>query len=510
MINWMAPKDRNMEPSHLDQAQIERCLKNQLLPDEIMTVYRHIGDCEQCRIQVASPGNLPFSELRAGIFVAENDLDEHLTEAELIGFADNTLGRIDRQIVESHLAICSQCGEAIQRLHDFQALVEKYPQPVLEPLSSLTLWERLKALSHIPALHFTLPSLVTAESYKRAFIPAFAVALIVLVLCQQWYVARQFGNDRAKQLASAQNALKTESIKRQAAEARERELLSQQQQLSLLAQSEKQKQSEESHLITQLRQQLSNRTADQLAPLGQRLYRDRKGALVFTQPVPIEDQKWVAALAKGTVDIPPQIKEWSQAPLLLGGNVSKPNSISLLSPVNTLILSRRPLFRWNSRHPGRFYRLTLQTEAREPVATIVITNLQNGQGEAEVYGKETSQIVEHSRMTSAMVWNMEISNKLPPLLPGLGYRWWIEELARPDKDAAPQTGAATSIAQFKIADTTTETQVKRAQSRYAGSPLLLGGYYAKMGFIEAAREEFRLVTDKTAVAHLLKTLPPAP
>jgi len=351
---------------------------------------------------------------------------------------------------------------------------EHSPGKIAQP----SMWDRLKAQWKIPAFRLTVQVLA----------PACVAALILLPL---WFASRYGGERWQQQLTIAQSNLKDERLKRQSAE-------------NKLTALEKKRQ-ELARDIEQLKLQAR---ASQYAAIGHGLVRDSKGSLFFAESVHKEDTSWmVAAVTEGKVDIPTRIKDWSQGSHLLGGDTPKPHSVEMLSPVNTLVLSKRPLFRWKTLRPGRYYRLVLQSEARDPVATTLLNSEQDGRWEVKVYGKDTSKLLDSYKTKSGTEWDPVKTDKLPTMELGRGYRWWVEELDKSGVDARV-IGEASRVALFEVAGPASELPIKHAQSQFASNHLLLGAYYARNGFIEDARRELKLEPDKKSAARLLKNLPP--
>jgi predicted anti-sigma-YlaC factor YlaD len=492
---------------HLDPSQVERCRNHQLTPDEMPAVYQHLGVCEACRARVESPEDTPFMNLRTGIWLDTARDEGHLTEAQKLGYAANTLGQIDRQIVETHLEYCAECVEALQRFRAFRILVSTYPHSELEPLAPLTLRDRLNAWSRSRPIRFTL----------QTFVPACAIILLFVLLRPRWFGARPTaGDDLKRQLALAQRDLQAEVSKRQAAEVEANRLTVEQKRLTLLAQAETKTKEELTRKMANLRGQLHTGMASTIVSIGKGLYRDN-GQLLYGKPIQPNDAPWViAAVTRGEVRSPLEVEQWNQSKAMQGGDPTQSPTIKLQSPVNTFILTNRPQFRWKPVQPGRYYRLNLLSEGREPVATILLNSLPNGQQEVKVYGIDPSHVLDNYTTKAGNEWELAAGDKLSPLQPGETYQWSVQELNRPGVDAAPADETAiigTSSprsARFQITDSVTRAQVQRAESLYTGNHLLLGAYFAKLGLIEEARKEFALEPDRKAIAPLLKRLPQAP
>lgn len=76
-------------------------------PDDVLARLRHLESCDRCRRSAA--GRL---EPR---FTIAADRTDHLSPAELRGYARGTLDAADREIAEQHLEGCEECREALSR-----------------------------------------------------------------------------------------------------------------------------------------------------------------------------------------------------------------------------------------------------------------------------------------------------------------------------------------------------------------------------------------------------------
>lgn len=104
-----------MSELHVTRERMLRLRQRQLQPDEVLSTFRHIAACGECRRFVADEIHVP--DFRVGISSAD---PVHLDpDAQLIPWVDGTLDDADREIVESHLDDCPLCraDAADLRLH---------------------------------------------------------------------------------------------------------------------------------------------------------------------------------------------------------------------------------------------------------------------------------------------------------------------------------------------------------------------------------------------------------
>lgn len=120
-----------MIAGHLSQTQLAGYGRRTLAPHELLAVDRHLASCAVCHelltriLPSASqlsrlPHHEPSSQSAEEAF--HLDYDQYL-----VAYVDGTADDIDREIVESHVALCSECADDLRDLQEFKH------QPVTEP-----------------------------------------------------------------------------------------------------------------------------------------------------------------------------------------------------------------------------------------------------------------------------------------------------------------------------------------------------------------------------------------
>lgn len=101
---------------HLSQSQLAGYGERTLNADELLAVDRHLASCDVChqRLTQVSPSPQPTQQHHSEEEPFHLDYDLHLT-----AWVDGTLGDIDREIVESHVALCSDCADELRDLQEF-------------------------------------------------------------------------------------------------------------------------------------------------------------------------------------------------------------------------------------------------------------------------------------------------------------------------------------------------------------------------------------------------------
>lgn len=100
---------------HLSETQLTEYSMRSLDPDELLAVDRHLASCDECHERLI--GILPAVENLA----LEADEPFHLDyEQHLEPYADGKANDIDREIVDSHVALCSKCATDLKDLLQFK------------------------------------------------------------------------------------------------------------------------------------------------------------------------------------------------------------------------------------------------------------------------------------------------------------------------------------------------------------------------------------------------------
>jgi|SRR5215216_4618646 len=104
-----------MMSEHLSQAQLAGYRGRTLDPDELLAVDRHLASCDDCheRLTRISPGAVKLAAPENGSF--HLDYEQHLEP-----YVDGRANEIDREIIDSHVALCSECAADLRDLFAFK------------------------------------------------------------------------------------------------------------------------------------------------------------------------------------------------------------------------------------------------------------------------------------------------------------------------------------------------------------------------------------------------------
>lgn len=100
---------------HWSAEAVERFRRGQVSAEEALSIGEHIRSCHECVPEV------PERELRPLVDLLTQPPPDppHLTYEQLAAFVDGTADAIDREIVESHVADCEECGRELRDLQGF-------------------------------------------------------------------------------------------------------------------------------------------------------------------------------------------------------------------------------------------------------------------------------------------------------------------------------------------------------------------------------------------------------
>src|SRR4029434_3562191 len=95
-------------------------------PAELLTVDDHLANCAACRDQLcdAESAQVRFLFLRNSL---QADTQTHIPYEQLAAYVDNLADDVDREIVQSHLELCSACRAGFEDLRTFRAEIQSFP-----------------------------------------------------------------------------------------------------------------------------------------------------------------------------------------------------------------------------------------------------------------------------------------------------------------------------------------------------------------------------------------------
>jgi hypothetical protein len=298
-----------MTLEHLSETQLASYSGRTLDPQELLAVDRHLASCDEChgRLSRILPG--------AGSFESGEE-PFHLDYEHLESYVDGKANDIDREIVESHVALCSKCDI------DLKDLLEFKQQPVAAVAGDVrtTPWWKQ-----------WLPQLPSNPVWATAAVGV--IAIVVLGIPVLWWT-RSRGSDQAK-FASPESARPIQSPEKEqpSPEATAKGI-------------DGDLPPEELRLV--------------LNDAGGQLMLNQSGRLEGLQELPPDLRESVErALATGRLRASPALTGWTTGAGNLRGGSATESTFVPLWPTDVVIETDRPTLRWRALEGAQNYVVTV-------------------------------------------------------------------------------------------------------------------------------------------------------
>ena len=292
-----------MTLEHLSETQLTRYRERSLDPQELLAVDRHLASCDLCHERLTRiPGG-------ASILFESDDQPFHLDyEQHLEPYVDGKANDIDREIVDSHVAICSKCATDLEELLEF-----KQQQPVAAIVDTSS-----RRRQWFSQLRWS-PAWATAAVIAAVFGLSGAV-----FLWTRYPAPGAIQQDRTVSPAETEHkAQNTPSPETDSFSLREEPLL------------------------------VLNDASCQF-----RLYKD--GRLEAPQELPADLKESIErALVTHRLGASPALKGWATGAGKLRSGFSTASTFAPLEPVGVVIETDRPTFRWRSLEGAQHYIVTV-------------------------------------------------------------------------------------------------------------------------------------------------------
>ena len=424
----MTPHGSKMS-QHLSQAQLAAYNERTLYRDELSTVDSHLASCDECHERLTRIAPAKFT---ASLASDSGEVPFHLDyEQHLEPYVDGTANDIDREIVESHVALCSACAT------DLKDLLEFKQQPVAATTADTPASSRWK--QWFPQLSF-LPSPAWATAVIAVFVGIMGVVL--------WAAYPAFRRaEQADIVPPPSNNLKQEPQVEQPSPAPSEHI------------------AQENPPSNQPPKNGTNVPAPSNDQPLITVY-DGDGQLVLTQRGRLEgleelpqDLRASVERALTTSELPasPGLAGWTtDAGHLRGGNELYGTFVPL-APTNVVVVTDRPEFRWGALDSAQDYTVTIYDSNSRLVAT-----------SGPVTGTE---------------WTTPT-----PLARGTVYSWQISAQKDGEKVVSPKPPLPE--ARFRVLDQRAFVTLAKLKKSVGRSHLVMGVFYWKHGLIEESEREF--------------------
>lgn len=426
---------------HPSQVQLTAYSERTLLPDELLAVDSHLASCDECHERLVGLAPAP-STVRPVLESAEEpfhlDYEQHLEP-----YVDGKANDIGREIVDSHIALCSECAAELRDLLEFKQ------QPVATTTSDARKSSRRK--QWVPQWPWLLNPAWAKAAVVASFVLITAVAL--------WSI---YPTPRPVEQATF-----TPTPQEQG---REKDQPSTWSYDSIPRENSNQSPQNETKTAPPREQTLV-------------MVYDGDGQIVLTQHGRLE----------GVDDLPPDLREsveqalatrqlpasanltgWSTGASNMRGafTFSLQSTFAPLAPTDVVLETDRPTFRWGALHAAQDYTVTVY-DANGQVAT-----------SGPVTGTE---------------WTTPNA-----LARGITYSWQISALKDGEKVVSPKPPLPE--ARFRILDQPAVAMLARLRETVGNSHLVMGVFYWKHGLVAESEREFQALAKANPKSAVVKAL----
>jgi len=432
---------------HLTEPLIERYREQALPPAELLDAGDHLAGCEVCRQRLDDEQRLQATGQSLRRDLAATGLT-HLTYEQLALYVDGGLDQTDNEIVDGHLKLCEQCFAELNELRAFATETAAYPAKEYGPRAPSSVGQKL--------LRFMKGLRKRAEESWRTpglWLPVEIASLALVVALLVWAGILQ---SRSSQLQMALDA-----------ERQENEKLKQDHQAAIAS-------------VADLQNQLAQLKSPEL-PVSSNVVtlNDGPGKVTLDEEgnlagVPAEYQQTVKqTLTSQQIGTPHMLSELIGQSGVLMGPAEEGHPIALLSPVGTVVIGVRPVFRWRPLDGAEGYVV-------------------------KVYDADFNEVAASPQL-SGTVWTATRS-----LERGRTYSWQLTARAGGKEIVSPIKPAPD--AKFMVLNQTKVGELAHAKNASGNSHLTLGILYAQSGLLDDAEREFQALLRANPKSTLVRKL----
>ena len=431
---------------HLSQTQLAGYSGRTLNPQELLAVDNHLASCDVCHQRLTR--TLPGAAKPAISQSFESGGPFHLDyKQHLEPYVDGTANDIDREIVDSHVALCSQCATDLGDLLAFKQ------QPVAAITGDARTSSRWK--QWLPQWSLR-PNPVWAMGA--------VVAVFTLVMVALWWNTYR----------TSQRVERAESGSPTSEASEERPSPAPTEHTTQKNASPNPSPVNGANVVTSPREE----PLIALNDAGGQITVNQRGRLEGLQELPPDLRESVErALATRRLRASPALTGWSTGAGNLRGELDKQSTFAPLDPTDVVIETDRPTFRWRALEGARQYIVTL-------------------------YDAKLRQVGSSGPVTGTE-WTTQ-----NPLERGVTYSWQIS--ASRDEKTVVSPKPPLPEARFRILDQRAVATLAKLKESAGSSHLVMGVFYWKHGLIEKSEREFQALAEanpnSTAVAELLASI----
>jgi hypothetical protein len=314
-----------MTAEHLSQIQLLGYQARSLDAEELLAVDRHLASCDECQGGLANMAPARSHDLSIKEEPFHLDYDQHVEP-----YVDGVADEIDREIVESHMALCSQCAEEIRDLQEFRK------QPARQVDRAVEMPRRTPWMDQWPWLRQLNPRLAAA----------LAVALLIPGITIMWLWTRSRTTQPEYQVGPV-----------------------------ALPGNEPSPGPTYDGIPSPSPDQSTKLPVVALTDGGRQITLDEDGHSKGLESLPVDLRNTIEkVLASRKFGLPPVLFGLSESAGRLRGDVETEDAIGQLAPVGVVVETDRPVFRWNALEGATEYIVTVHdsklrlVESSGPVA----------------------------------------------------------------------------------------------------------------------------------------------
>lgn len=441
---------------HISAEALERYEAGKSAPAETLAVQRHIAACAACREKFAEAfdTNKSVAALRGDFsFDDFEPAPEHLPYERLALFAEGKLDAVEREIAESHFAVCAECAKDLDDLRVYQKIAaapisanETAVKTALETVERKTFWQRLFAFDSI-----------------GGFAPVAAV-LLVAVSVGGWFFVRS--NQTNREIAQT-------NINQTAPPAPAAALSPDFNRAGTNVNSPPESNAQNNQNAAAPIKQ----SETFLALSDGRITVEQNGAINGLETLSAAAQKSVRqTLQSGKVPVSPAADSLggNAGILMSGGKESSGVPFALETPVARVVRDAQPVLRWKPLKDATAYNVTIVDDK--------------------------FRVVAESGKQSQTSW------KPPKPLPGGANYSWQVTATRADGTETISPSAPAPQARFRVVEQTLIEEISRLEKSKPRSHLALGTLYAQAGLRQETRREFQALVKQNPNSALARKL----
>jgi hypothetical protein len=456
---------------HISNQDSERYRKRTMESDELFATSFHLAICDACHSRFGSDILEPtYSFVRDELRAAEEEEFDHISVDQMAAYLDQSLSWPDREVVETHFEICSQCNAVAEKQRLLDAPGSSTEAPALAAPSSPTWTDRWRQPAWRIPIQLAAAVLTAVLLVWLVTLPLRTHVAGLQAQVEQLQQTNQALNLEASTLARLESQLEQYRV--------ESERLRKENEAYQAAINRFERGLVEKHGRPPLVHRSPSQPVIAITDASGPVVLDEQGNITGIDSLPLSYQLLIkAALTSGQVRTPPLIGKLRGKTSKSMSNAGSPVPFALVAPSCTVIESDSPIFRWQPLAEATGYSVTLLDSTRKRVVT--------------------------SPALQTNEW------QIPSRLKRGGIYYWQVKALKDGREVVSPSGSAADVG-FRILNQTEVDQLERAKREFANSHLALGVIYAHMGLLNEAEREIealaRVNPSSDLVQRLLRSL----